>query len=133
MRDEGGDPPSSLIPPPYLLDELTHFYYYLPTMFAVIKTGGKQYIVREGQVLKIEKLDLEPGGKVDFEVLLKAEDDGTKVDVGAPLLTSKVQATVAAHGKGKKLEIIKYKPKSRYRRHTGHRQPFTSVKIEKIA
>jgi len=102
-------------------------------MFAVIKTGGKQYIVREGQDLKIEKLDLEPGGNVDFEVLLKAEDDGSKVEIGAPVLASKVSAKVVAHGKGKKLEIIKYKPKSRYRRHTGHRQLFTSVKIEKIA
>ncbi len=129
---KGESPPSSLILPPFSLDVSRHFYYHLPTMFAVIKTGGKQYIVREGQVLKIEKLDLEPGGKVDFEVLLKAEDDGSNVDIGAPLLASKVQATVAAHGKGKKLEIVKYKPKSRYRRHTGHRQPFTSVKIDSI-
>jgi large subunit ribosomal protein L21 len=102
-------------------------------MFAVIKTGGKQYVVREGQELKIEKLDLEPGGTVEFETLLKAEEDASKVDIGAPLLGTKVGATVVAHGKGKKLEIVKYKPKSRYRRHTGHRQLFTSVKIGKVA
>jgi large subunit ribosomal protein L21 len=101
-------------------------------MFAVIKTGGKQYVVREGQELKIEKLDLEPGGKAEFEMLLKAEEDGSKVDVGTPILSGKVEASVVAHGKGVKLEIVKYKPKSRYRRHTGHRQPFTSVKVEKI-
>jgi large subunit ribosomal protein L21 len=102
-------------------------------MFAVIKTGGKQYVVREGQELKIEKLDLEPGGKAEFEVLLKAEDDGSKVEVGTPLLSGNVEASVIAHGKGVKLEIVKYKAKSRSRRHTGHRQPFTKVKIDKIA
>jgi large subunit ribosomal protein L21 len=114
------------------LDIIPHFSYYLPTMFAVIKTGGKQYIVREGDELKVEKLDLEPGGTVDFEVLMTAEEDGSKVTIGAPLLDQKITGKVLEHGRGKKLEIIKYKPKSRYRRHTGHRQPFTKVKIEKI-
>lgn len=104
-------------------------------MFAVIKTGGKQYIVREGQQLKIEKLPGKKGDKVDFkEVLLLAEDNGSKVDVGTPALKGKnVSAEIAEQGKGKKIDVVKYKPKSKYTRRTGHRQPFTKVIIKKVA
>ncbi len=101
-------------------------------MFAVIKTGGKQEIVREGQLLTTEKLEIEVGKPVEFEVLLTAEDDGSSVEVGKPVLKTVVKGTVVEHGKGDKVSVIKYKAKSRYRRNGSHRQPFTKVKIEKI-
>jgi large subunit ribosomal protein L21 len=103
-------------------------------MFAVISTGGKQYIVREGDSLKVEKLELEVGQSIEFVPLLVSDDEGSAVKVGTPTVVgSLVTATIAEHGKGEKIDIIKFKPKVRYRRHTGHRQPFTKLKIEKIA
>ncbi len=102
-------------------------------MFAVIKTGGKQYIVTEGQELTTEKIEIEVGQPVEFDVLLLTDEEGEKTEVGKPFLATKAKATVIEHGMGKKVSIIKYKAKSRYRRHTGHRQPFTKVKIESIA
>lgn len=103
-------------------------------ILAVIKTGGKQYIVREGQELKIEKLGLEVGANVDFDVLLVSDEEGTTTQVGTPTLSgAKVSATVLEQARDKKVSIIKFKSKSRYRRNVGHRQPFTKVKIEKIA
>lgn len=98
-------------------------------MFAVIKTGGKQYLVEEGQELTIEKLEKEDGSSVEFETLLVSDKD---VKIGTPTV-GKVTATVLETGRGKKISIVKYKPKSRYRKNTGHRQPFTKVKIEKIS
>lgn len=100
-------------------------------MIAVIKTGGKQYLVQEGDVVTIEKLQAEPGQTVEFDVLLKAE--GEDVKVGAPTLPGKINGEVVAHGRAKKIEVVKYKAKSRYTRRTGHRQLFTKVKIGKIA
>ena len=91
-------------------------------MIAVIKTGGKQYIVKEGDILKIEKLNAEPGAKVSFEVLLTAEPEGLSVAVGTPLLDKKVEAEVLEQGRGDKISVVKYKAKSRYRRRVGHRQ-----------
>ncbi len=102
-------------------------------MFAVIKTGGKQYLVKEGDVLTVEKLDTEVGKPVSFDVLLTAEEDGSKVDVGTPMLSAKVSGEIVAHGMGKKVDVVKYKAKSKYRRRVGHRQPFTKVKITKLA
>lgn len=102
-------------------------------MFAVIKTGGKQYIVTEGQELNIEKLDLEVGKEIEFETLLISDEEGTKFELGTPELSSKVKAEVVLQGRDKKISVIKYKPKVRYRRNKGHRQPFTRVKITKIA
>lgn len=102
-------------------------------MFAVIKAGGKQYVVNQGDVLKVEKLDAEQGAKVDFDVLLTAESDASVVNLGSPVLATKVSAEVVEHGRGKKIEVVKYKAKSRYRRRVGHRQPFTKVKIGKIS
>jgi large subunit ribosomal protein L21 len=101
-------------------------------MIAVIKTGGKQYIVKEGDVLKIEKLDVAPGAKVSFDVLLTALPDGLSVTVGTPLLDKKVEAEVLEQGRGDKISVVKYKAKSRYRRRVGHRQAFTKVKISKV-
>jgi large subunit ribosomal protein L21 len=107
--------------------------YDTATMFAVINTGGKQYIVREGQQLKIEKIVEEPGAKVSFDALLVAEDDGSKVSVGKPTVAgAKIEAQVVEHGKGPKIDVVKYKQKSRYTRHTGHRQPFTKILITKV-
>ena len=100
-------------------------------MIAVIKTGGKQYVVKEGDVLKIEKIDAKQGDKVTFESLLKA--DGDKVDVGAPVLSGKITAEVVEQGRADKIEVVHYKPKVRYTKRSGHRQPYTKVKIVTIA
>ena len=100
-------------------------------MYAIIKTGGKQYNVEEGKVITIEKLDVSEGDKVTFdEVLLLA---GDTVKIGQPIVEgAKVIAKVLAQGKEKKIRIFKYKAKSNYRRRQGHRQPFTKVQVEKI-
>ena len=102
-------------------------------MYAVIRTGGKQYRVSEGDVLKIEKLEAEDGASVEFgEVLLVS--DGKDVKVGAPLLDGgKVQATVVRQGRGDKIQIVKFKRRQNYHRNKGHRQPFTEVKITGIS
>jgi len=100
---------------------------------AVIKTGGKQYKVKEGQTLKIEKLDIEDGGAVKFETLLVAEEGGESVELGKPTLGEKVSAKVIEQGKGDKVLVTKYKNKTRYLRNVGHRQLFTKVQIEKIS
>ncbi len=101
-------------------------------MFAVIKTGGKQYLVKEGEVLKIEKLDVEVGKPVEFEVLLRAEEDGSTVEIGTPALAKNAHAEVVLHGRDKKISVVKYKPKVRYKKRVGHRQHFTKVAIKSI-
>ena len=100
--------------------------------FAVIKTGGKQYIVESGQKLKIEKIDAKDGGKVLFqEVLLVA--DGDKIEIGMPIVKgAKVEAEVLGQGREKKKIVFKYHSKARYRKKKGHRQPFTEIEIKKI-
>ena len=104
------------------------------TMFAVIKTGGKQYIVSEGRTLKVELLAGEPGTELTFEPLLVANEDGTDVKVGQPIVAgAKVTGKVVEHGRGEKISVIKFKRKVRYRRNVGHRQPFTLIEITKIA
>ena len=100
---------------------------------AIIKTGGKQYKVTEGQELKVEKLLDEVGQTIKLEPLLVADDAGENVEVGAPLVAGKsVEAEVVEHGQGKKVTIVKFKAKTRYRRKVGHRQPFTKLKITSI-
>lgn len=101
-------------------------------MFAIIKTGGKQYKVSPGQRLKIEKLDAAEGAAVQFgEVLLVA--DGDKVEIGTPLVKdANVGAKVLKQGRARKQIVFKYHPKSRYRKKKGHRQHFTEVEIQKI-
>ncbi len=102
-------------------------------MYAVIKTGGKQYLVGEGQELKIEKLGKQPGDKIEFEAMLVFDENGKEVKVGKPSVAgAKVSGKVLEEGKGKKVSVIKYKRKVRYKRNVGHRQWFTSVRIEKI-
>lgn len=103
-------------------------------MFAVIQTGGKQYLVKEGQVLKIEKLPGEKGSEIVFDqVLLLANDDGTEVKAGRPYLTGvQVKAEILEQGRSRKVLVIKFKRKTRYKRKRGHRQFFTKIKIVKI-
>ncbi|HCB18761.1 TPA: 50S ribosomal protein L21 [Candidatus Uhrbacteria bacterium] len=103
-------------------------------MLAVIQTGGKQYIVREGQELNVELLTQEPGSDLLLDALLIFEEDGSDAKVGTPTVSgAKVETKVLEHGRAKKVSVIKYKPKVRYRRNVGHRQPFTKIKIEKIS
>ena len=100
---------------------------------AVIKTGGKQYLVKEGSVLSVEKLaGANEGDTVSFDDVLLT-DDGSATKVGKPSVSgSKISAKVVETGKGKKVIVVKYKAKSRYHKKRGHRQPFTKVKIEKF-
>ena len=101
-------------------------------MYAIIKTGGKQYKVAEGDVITIEKLEANEGDAVTFEVVLTVVKDDAVV-VGKPVVEgAKVTGKVEAQGKGKKILVFKYHAKSNYRRRQGHRQPFTKVVIEKI-
>ena len=101
-------------------------------MYAIIQTGGKQYRVAEGETLRVEKLSATPGDKFSFSPLLFA-DDGGNVQIGKPNLASvKVEAEVMSQGKGEKIVISKYKRRKSYRRKTGHRQPFTALKIVSI-
>ena len=101
-------------------------------MYAIIKTGGKQYKVSEGVEIIIEKLDVEEGAQVTFDEVL-AIVDGENVKVGRPKVDgAKVTGTVVKNGKGPKIRILKYKHKTNYRRRMGHRQPFTKVKIDKV-
>jgi len=99
-------------------------------MFAIVESGGKQYRVAEGDVLRLEKLDAEAGTQVELPVLLLG---GDSVKVGAPRVDgASVTAEVVAHGRGAKLHVYKFKAKSNYRRHIGHRQPFTEVRIVSV-
>ena len=103
------------------------------TKIAVIKTGGKQYKVKEGQALKIEKLEIKEGDTVKLDTLLVASEDGKDLDLGKPSLGDNVEAKVIDHGKGDKVAVVKFKNKVRYRKNVGHRQPFTKIEITKIA
>ncbi len=104
-------------------------------MLAVIKTGGKQYVVSPGDKIKVEKLDEKEGNEIaSLEVLLCDKDgDGKNVQIGTPVLKDVVvTAKIVSHGKGEKLIIFKYKPKKRYKRKIGHRQTFTEIEIISI-
>jgi len=100
--------------------------------FAVIKTGGKQYIVEPGKKLKIEKLEAEEGKEVTFDQVLLLSDNN-KLLFGTPLVeNAKVVGKVLKQGRAKKVVVFKYKPKKRYKVKKGHRQHFTEVEITKI-
>jgi large subunit ribosomal protein L21 len=101
-------------------------------MYAVIRTGGKQYTVRPGEKLDVEKLDGDVGSNIELtDVLMVA--DGDAVTVGTPSVTgAKVVAEVIEHGKHKKVVVFKYKSKIRYRKRTGHRQQFTRLGVKEI-
>jgi large subunit ribosomal protein L21 len=99
--------------------------------YAVIKTGGKQYKVTEGQSLLVEKLNIEKNKPIEFDnVLLLVEDDKTKI--GQPLLDVKVRAKVLDQVRAEKIDIFKYKAKTGYHKKMGHRQNLTKIQIEKI-
>jgi large subunit ribosomal protein L21 len=102
-------------------------------MYAVITTGGKQYRVQEGETLRVEKLAVAAGATVTFdEVLLVG--NGESVQIGTPVVSgAKVTAEVVGDGRGEKLLIFKYRRRKGYRRKTGHRQPFTAIKITGIS
>jgi len=102
------------------------------TMYAVIKTGGKQYKVQKDETLKVEKLDVDLGEKIEFDqVLMVANNDDVKV--GSPYVNgSKVVAEVLGHGRGKKIMVLKFRRRKQYLKRQGHRQDFTEIKITDI-
>ena len=99
-------------------------------MYAIIATGGKQYKVSEGDVIKVEKLDAEPGATVTFDQVVAVSDKELKV--AGDVANANVTATVMEQGRGKKVIVYKYKRKTGYNKKNGHRQAYTQVKIEKI-
>ena len=101
-------------------------------MYAVIKSGGKQYKVQQGDTIRVEKINAEEGGEVSMdEVLMVA--DGDNVSVGAPVVEgASVAATVASHGRGEKIKVIKFKRRKHHRKQMGHRQAYTELKITGI-
>jgi len=102
-------------------------------MYAVIVSGGKQHRVKEGEVLKLELLDVEPGNTIDFDKVLLVTD-GEDVKVGTPYVDGgKVSAEVLAHGRADKIKIIKFRRRKHHRKQMGHRQWFTEVKITGIS
>ncbi len=101
-------------------------------MYAVIESGGKQHRVVEGEVLRLEKLEVATGDTVDFDKILMVAD-GDKVSVGAPYVKGgKVSAEVVSHGRGDKVKVIKFNRRKHHRKQMGHRQWFTEVKITGI-
>jgi len=102
--------------------------------FAIIETGGKQYKAAVGDVLKVEKIkgDFSVGDKIVFDKVLLV-DNGKDTTIGSPYITgAKVESLFQKEGKGKTVNVMKYKPKSRYLKKNGHRQPFMEVKISAI-
>jgi large subunit ribosomal protein L21 len=101
-------------------------------MYAIIKTGGKQYRVKSGEQLRVEALSADVGSAVSFdEVLLVGEGDAVKV--GAPLVSgAKVKATVVSHGRGEKVRIFKLRRRKHYQKSQGHRQSYTELRIDDI-
>jgi len=102
-------------------------------MYAVIATGGKQYRVTEGDTIRIEKLTADEGSDIEFEKVLMIAN-GDDVKVGAPYVDGgKVSATVKTHGRGKKVEIVKFRRRKHHRKQMGHRQSYTEIEITGIS
>lgn len=102
-------------------------------MYAIIETGGKQYKVNEGSIIKVEKLDVQAGEKITLNQVLLLNDENGNVKIGNPLVAgAAVTAEVLEQGKNKKVIVYKYKRRKNYRRKQGHRQPYTKIKVEKI-
>lgn len=102
-------------------------------MYAVFKTGGKQYRASQGDRLRVEKLDAEVGDSVEFDQILLV-GEGSDIKVGSPLVDGgKVAAKVTAQGRGKKIDVVKFKRRKNYRRQHGHRQHYTEVEITSIS
>lgn len=101
--------------------------------FAVIQTGGKQYLVRPGDVLRVEKMEAKNATAIKFDPLLVADETGKEVKVGQPTVKGAVvSATVLRTGRADKVRIVKFKAKVRFKRKAGHRQPFTEIRIDGI-
>jgi large subunit ribosomal protein L21 len=101
-------------------------------MYAVVATGGKQYKVQEGEILRVEKLAGEVGSEIAFERVLMTSD-GENVQIGQPLVEGAlVKGHIVEQGKSKKIIVFKYKRRKRYRRKQGHRQQYTAVRIDTI-
>lgn len=99
---------------------------------AIIRTGGKQYRVSPGSVLRVEKLPADAGAKVNFEVLLVGQGDTVKI--GKPVVAgAQVTAEIVSHGRGKKIVVYKFRKRTNYRKKQGHRQAFTEIKITGIS
>jgi large subunit ribosomal protein L21 len=102
-------------------------------MYAVIKTGGKQYKVEQGQKLRVEKIDAESGASVELDKVLMIAD-GDNVTIGTPYVDGgKVTATITEHGRGKKIRIIKFRRRKHHKKTQGHRQAYTELEITGIA
>jgi large subunit ribosomal protein L21 len=102
-------------------------------MYAVVKSGGKQYKVQEGETFRVEKLPGEVGAEITFDDVLMFSD-GETVRVGTPVLDNvTVKGTVVEQGQAKKILVFKYKRRKRYRRKQGHRQQYTAIKVDSIA
>ena len=99
-------------------------------MYAIIATGGKQYKVSEGDIIKVEKLDAEAGNTVTFDQVIAVSDNGLKV--GEAVANATVSGTVMDQGRARKVIVYKYKRKTGYHKKNGHRQAYTQVKIDKI-
>ena len=100
-------------------------------MYAIIATGGKQYKVEEGDIIRVEKLDVKEGEEITFDQVLVVGDK--EIKIGDPTVNgASVKATVMTEGKEKKVIVYRYKPKTGYHKKNGHRQPYTQVKIESI-
>lgn len=107
-------------------------YYGETSMYAVIKTGGKQYKVSKGETLKIEKIAADEGAKVELDQVLMVVD-GDDVKIGSPLVKGgKVTAKVKSQGRGKKVEIVKFRRRKHHRKQMGHRQSYTELEITGI-
>ena len=101
-------------------------------MYAVIATGGKQYRVTEGETLKVEKIAADEGAEIELDQVLMVAD-GDNIQVGTPVLDSgKVLARVKSHGRGKKVEIVKFRRRKHHRKQMGHRQSYTEIEITSI-
>lgn len=100
---------------------------------AVIKTGGKQYLVKTGDKIKVEKINGKKEGEtIKLDTLIITDEKGDNVEIGKPLLKTTVEAKIIKHSTDKKISVVKYKSKTRYRRNVGHRQQYSEIKIEKI-
>ena len=100
--------------------------------YAVVKSGGSQYVVKEGDMLTVDRIDAKEKETVELETLATFDGEGKNVELGTPVLSKKIKAEVVAHGKGNKIRIAKFKSKVRYRKVTGFRPYLTTLKIAKI-
>ena len=101
-------------------------------MYAVIETGGKQYRVSPGQTIEVDTLAGEVGSAVEFDRVLAISNDSNELMLGEAVTSARVRAKIAAHGRGEKILVFKFKRKKQYKRTIGHRQNFTRVQVEEI-